>query len=125
MIKSNSEVSTLQNHALKEMGQRLKKYRLQRNLTQKQVSEMLDIDEQYYGQAERGVKRLSLEKLVVFCSQFQLTLDDVIQIRTETKSPSSKEASIKEITQLLENCSSDQLELIHSLVKNMDFLKKD
>lgn len=125
MIKSDSEVSTLQNRALKEMGQRLKKYRLQRNLTQKQVSEILDIDEQYYGQAERGVKRLSLEKLVVFCSRFQLTMDDIIQIRTETESLSLKEAYIKEITQLLENCSSDQLALIQSLVKNMDFLKRD
>ena len=125
IINSNSEVSTLQNRALKGMGQRLKKYRLQRNLTQKQVSEMLDIDEQYYGQAERGVKRLSLEKLVVFCFHFQLTLDDVIQIRMETEFPSLKETSIKEITLLLENCSSGQLALIQSLLKNMELFKKD
>lgn len=115
----------MQNHALRGMGERLKKYRLQRNLTQKQVSEMLDIDEQYYGQAERGVKRLSLEKLVVFCSRFQLTMDDIIQIHAETESPSLKETYIKEITQLLKHCSSDQLALIQSLVKNMDFLKRD
>ena len=125
MIKSNSEVSTLQNRALKEMGQRLKKYRLQRNLTQKQVSEMLDIDEQYYGQAERGVKRLSLEKLVVFCSRFQLTMDDIIQIRTETEFPSLKETYIAEITQLLKHCSSDQLVLIQSLLKNIELFKRD
>ena len=125
IINSNSEVSTLQNRALKGMGQRLKKYRLQRNLTQKQVSKMLDIDEQYYGQAERGVKRLSLEKLVVFCFHFQLTLDDVIQIRMETEFPSLKETSIKEITLLLENCSSGQLALIQSLLKNMELFKKD
>lgn len=115
----------MQNRALKEMGQRLKKYRLQRNLTQKQVSEMLDIDEQYYGQAERGVKRLSLEKLVVFCSRFQLTMDDIIQIRTETEFPSLKETYIAEITQLLKHCSSDQLVLIQSLLKNIELFKRD
>lgn len=79
---------------------------------------MLNIDEQYYGQAERGVKRLSLEKLVAFCSQFQLTLDDIIQIHDETENRALKKMYIEEITQLLENCSSDQLALIQSLVRN-------
>ena len=115
----------MQNRALKEMGQRLKKYRLQRNLTQKQVSEMLSVDEQYYGQVERGVKRLSLEKLVAFCFQFQLTLDDIIQIRNETENRALKKMYIEEITQLLENCSSDQLALIQSLVRNINLLKRN
>ncbi|WP_195983939.1 helix-turn-helix transcriptional regulator [Clostridium sp. D33t1_170424_F3] len=109
--------------ALRTMGQRLRKYRLQAELTQKQVSEILDIDEQYYGQAERGAKKLSLEKLVAFCSCFHITLDDIIKVNTTAEDRSLKSARIMEITCLLENCSSDQLALIQSLVRNIDILK--
>lgn len=70
------------------------------------------------------MKRLSLEKLVAFCFQFQLTLDDIIQIRDEMENHDLKEM-IEEITQLRENCFSDQLALIQSLVKNIDLQKRN
>ncbi|WP_050696734.1 helix-turn-helix domain-containing protein [Anaeromassilibacillus senegalensis] len=107
---------------LKAIGQRLKKYRVQAGMTQKQLSEILEIDEQYYGQVERGVKKLSLEKLMLFCTYFQIPLDDVIKIDVRDEGNPIKLAYISEISQLLINCSKEQLIRIKSLVKNIDLL---
>ena len=107
---------------LKAIGQRLKKYRVQAGMTQKQLSVILEIDEQYYGQVERGVKKLSLEKLMLFCTYFQILLDDVIKIDVRDEGNPIKLAYISEISQLLINCSKEQLIRIKSLVKNIDLL---
>lgn len=93
----------LDENVLKAIGQRLKKYRLQAGMTQKRLSEILDIDEQYYGQAERGVKKLSLEKLMLFCTCFQIPLDDVIKLDVRNEGDPIKLACISKISQLLIN----------------------
>lgn len=106
------------------MGQALKKYRLRAKMTQKQVAEILNIDEQYYGQIERGAKRLSLDKLITFCSYFHITLDDVIQIHSAEESDALKQSYLADISAHLEQCSSNQLALIQNLIKNIDLFKK-
>ncbi|WP_195985510.1 helix-turn-helix transcriptional regulator [Clostridium sp. D33t1_170424_F3] len=110
--------------ALRAIGQRLKKYRLQAGMTQKQLSEILDIDEQYYGQAERGVKKLSLEKLMLFCTYFQIPLDDIIKIDAKDEDDPIKRAYISELSQLLIDCTREELAMIISMVKNIDLLKR-
>ncbi|WP_195985964.1 helix-turn-helix transcriptional regulator [Clostridium sp. D33t1_170424_F3] len=107
---------------LKAVGQRLKKYRLLAGMTQKQLSEILGIGEQYYGQVERGVKKLSLEKLMFFCTCFQIPLDDIIRIDAKDEDDPIKLACISEISQLLIDCSREQLALIKSFVHNIDLL---
>lgn len=114
----------LDESALKAIGQRLKKYRLQAGMTQKQLSEILDIDEQYYGQAERGVKKLSLEKLMLFCTHFQIPLDDIIHLEAKDEDDPIKHAQISHISQLLIDCSREELAMIESMVKNIDLLKR-
>lgn len=106
------------------MGQALKKYRLRAKLTQKQLSEILEIDEQYYGQIERGAKRLSLEKLITFCSYFHITLDDVIQIDPAGEDNALKQSYLTDISARLEHCTSKELALIQNIIKNIDLFQK-
>lgn len=93
----------------KSIGQRLKQYRILARLTQRQITEILEIDEQYYGQAERGSKSLGLKKLICFCSYFHIKLDDLVKIEPGKEGSSMKTASIEKITLQLKACSLEQL----------------
>ncbi|MBQ3602190.1 MAG: helix-turn-helix transcriptional regulator, partial [Lachnospiraceae bacterium] len=48
----------------------IKKYRLLNNMTQKELSEKLYLDTQYYAQLERGERNFSIEKIAMICSLF-------------------------------------------------------
>ena len=74
----------------KSIGQRLKQYRILARLTQRQIAEILEIDEQYYGQAERGSKSLGSKKLICFCSYFHIKLDYLVKIEPGKEGSSMK-----------------------------------
>ncbi len=56
-----------------DIGNRLKKRRLELHMTQREVADLLDISLNFYGDVERGGKRLSLEKIILV--QVKLGLD--------------------------------------------------
>ena len=58
----------------------MRRYREQCGRTQKEVAQLLNIDAQYYGEAERGRKRLSLECLTELCSFYRIPLDCLIPV---------------------------------------------
>lgn len=62
-----------------EMGKRMKKRRKELNLTQEQMSEMLDISTKHYSGVERGVAGLSIENLIIVSDILGLNLDYLIK----------------------------------------------
>lgn len=55
-----------------DIGNRIKKQRLELGLTQRQAADLLDISLNFYGEVERGNKRLSLEKLILSYEKMDL-----------------------------------------------------
>ena len=58
------------------IAQNIKKIRLKNALTQKQMSEILDINSQYYARLERGVepnRNFTLDKIFLTCSLFKIS----------------------------------------------------
>lgn len=50
---------------LHDIGERLKKYRKEKKLTQSNIAELLDMSLNFYGDIERGKCRLSIEKILL------------------------------------------------------------
>lgn len=59
----------------------IKKIRKDHDLTQKQMSKILNIDAQYYARLERGddpKRRFTLEKIILACALFNVTPNEII-----------------------------------------------
>lgn len=50
---------------LVEMGERLRRQRKKMKMTQEETAELLEISTTFYGEIERGNKRLSIEKILL------------------------------------------------------------
>jgi len=60
-----------------EIGERIRKLRRNKNLTQAKFGELIGTSRQYVGQMERG-KPLSLEKIAVICEKTGATMDHIV-----------------------------------------------
>ncbi len=55
-----------------DIGNRIKERRLELGITQRQAADLLDISLNFYGEIERGNKRISLEKIVLAYEKMDL-----------------------------------------------------
>ena len=62
-----------------EVGKRLRSQRENLQMTREQLCELIDVSPQYLSQVERGVKGLSLEKLLVMCDGLGLSTEYVLR----------------------------------------------
>lgn len=79
------------------IAQNIKKIRVENALTQKQMSEMLDINSQYYARLERGGepnRNFTLDKIFLTCSLFKISPNDLM-----TKLPDIEGTDIDRIKQ--------------------------
>ncbi len=67
----------------KAIGQRIKEARKAMGLTQEQASELCDITPSFYGNIERGDKKMSLETLARISEGLSVSTDRLIFGRTE------------------------------------------
>lgn len=63
---------------LKLLGNNIKKYREQKNLSQMQLSEIVNLSREYIADIERGHKRISLKKLFEISDALQVKCSDLI-----------------------------------------------
>lgn len=49
----------------RKIGRRLKRYRVERELTQEKMAELMEISLTFYGQIERGESGISIEKIIL------------------------------------------------------------
>ena len=62
----------------KEIGKRIRTVRKERGLTQEEASELCDITPSYYGNIERGDKKMSLETLARISKGLCVSTDQLI-----------------------------------------------
>lgn len=96
---------------LMDIGDRLRNRRENLGLTQKQTAELLGISETYYGEIERGNRKLSIERVLL--ARKYLKLDPTYLITGEHHSNPL-------IERLLEECPKGKedllIQLLHYLV---------
>lgn len=108
-IHKNKKVKNASPKALYvDIGKRLRMLRFELDYTQEQMAETLEMSLAYYGKAERGVYGLSLEKLVIVNSKFDM---DINYLLTGNK---RNEISLKDI---VEGCPSEQRYNLEQLIK--------
>lgn len=91
------------------IAQNVKKYRLLNNMTQKELSERLFLDTQYYAQLERGERNFSIEKLAMICSIFHIGIENIIELEDKTVFESDINQLINELYIQLKTLNHSQL----------------
>ena len=69
------------NQCFSDIAANIKKIRKQNDLTQKEMSKLLQIDTQYYSRLERGddpQRRFTLEKVILACALFNVSPNDIV-----------------------------------------------
>ena len=76
------------------IGRRIQQRRVQRNITQERLAEMVNVSVPHISRIENGSSQPSLQVLVDICNALELTVDDLMQdslssVRSK-KPPASK-----------------------------------
>ena len=95
------------------IGQRIRKIRKARNLSQEQLSEMVGISITHMIHIETGNTKLSLPVLVDLANALEVRTDDLLY----DKVTAERSTATDTIVQLLEACTTQQLRVIEDLVK--------
>ncbi len=62
-----------------EIGQKIKQRRLDYGISQEKAAELCDISPSFYGNIERGMKKMSLDTFVVICNKMDLQPNYLLQ----------------------------------------------
>lgn len=95
-----------------EIGQRVRRLRKARGLSQEQLAERAGISVTHMSHIETGNTKLSLPVLVSLSEALSVPADDLLH-----EPVTAKTASFREIAALLEGCSARQLQIIADIVR--------
>ena len=98
------------------IGSRIKAIRTQRNMSQEELAELIQVDPRHVSRIETAASRPSLNALVDIVNALQISLDDLLH--EELLYPKSVIGS--EIHSLLLDCNQDEYEM---LTRTIQFLK--
>ena len=86
-----------------QIGQRIKRLRNQRGMTQEALAEATSLSVPYISHLERAVKKGSLETLTRIAAALGVTVHELLGIPR-----SEKEAFLPDMTSVLEDCSPEE-----------------
>jgi len=95
------------------IGERLKKARKDKKLTQEQLAEKIDVSVAFLSRVERGDVKINLSRLSQICDLLEISLSYIL---TGVGS-NSKDYLSDEFSNLLKNCPPDKLKLIYEIAK--------
>ena len=78
------------------LGERIKFWRQQRNLTQEQLAEIVGVTPRFISLIEIGKRRVSLESLLSICTEVEITLNDLL-VGNQIPQPSDYNAEFAEL----------------------------
>ena len=94
-----------------EIGERIKKAREKKNLTQENLAEVIDVSTQYISDLERGVVGASLSTIKAICITLEITSDSLLFGEI------SKSANQSGLLRLCEDLTDGQLDAITSMIR--------
>lgn len=95
------------------IGQRIKKARKEKNLTQEQLAEKIDVSIAFLSRIERGSSQINLKRLSQICEILGTTEGEILN---GVSNHSSKYLDT-EFSNLLKDCFPDKQRLIYDLAK--------
>ena len=95
------------------IGERLKKARVSKNLTQEQLAEKMDVSVAFLSRAERGSVKINLFRLNQICDILDISIGYIL---TGTGS-NSKNYLTEDFSNLLKNCPPEKIKLIYDIAK--------
>ena len=95
------------------IGERLKKARLEKNLTQEQLAEQIDVSIAFLSRVERGSSHINLKRLTQICNILGISEGLILNGASEDSSDYLN-ADFKEI---LEKASPDKQKLIYKIAE--------
>ena len=95
------------------IGERLKKARLAKKLTQEDLAEQVDISVAFLSRVERGSSHINLKRLNHICNLLDVSEGYILN---GTSSDSSEYLN-KEFNELLKNCSPEKQKMIYNVAK--------
>lgn len=94
------------------IGIRMKKARLEKNLTQAELAEKLELSNNYISSIERGNAVPSLETFIRFCNALDVTADMLLTDTLYTSNEYLKES----IATRLEKCSKKNMRIVERFI---------
>ena len=98
---------------LKEIGNRIKKYRKQKGFTQAQLAEMTDLSVSYISHIENAKRKASLESIIRIVNALGITVDELLA-GVQMNNPAAYQT---DIDMLMEDCSENEKRFIYELIK--------
>lgn len=95
------------------IGQRIKKARLAKNLTQENLAEQIDVSVAFLSRVERGSSHINLKRLDQLCDLLDVTEGYLLN----GASNNSTNYLNKEFSELLKSCSPETQKLIYNVAK--------
>lgn len=95
------------------IGERLKKARLAKKLTQEKLAEELDVSVAFLSRAERGNVKINLTRINQICDILGVSISTIL---TGTGS-NSKNYLTEDFSNLLKNCPPEKIKLIYDIAK--------
>ena len=95
------------------IGERLKKARKDKMLTQMELSEKLGVSVAYLSRIEKGSTQISLRRLSQICNALEISEGTVLNGTNEK----SKEYLSSEMQELLNKTTDEQKKLIYEVIK--------
>ena len=83
------------------LGERIKFWRQQRNLTQEQLAEIVGVTPGFISLIEIGKRRVSLESLLSICKELEITLNELL-VGNQIPQPSDYNTEFSELISKLD-----------------------
>ena len=95
------------------IGERLKKARLDKNLTQEQLAEQIDVSIAFLSRVERGSSHINLKRLTQICNILVISEGVILNGASED----SKDYLNADFKEILEKASTEKKKLIYKIAE--------
>jgi len=99
----------------KSFGARIKEIRELRNLSQEALAELVNMESRHISRIETGKSFTTLENIAKIADVLNVNMNDLFLFEHKK----NKEYLVKEINEYLKNASTEKIELVYKLVKNV------
>lgn len=97
----------------RRLGIRIQKYRLEKNMTQENLAELIDSSQKYLSTVEAGKHRLSLDMVVSIAKALEIPVDSLIADYDN----SSDESNLYLILDEIRGMNPKQLDILRDFIK--------
>ena len=97
------------------LGSRIKKRRLELNLTQEKLAEKVDLSAVYIGQIERGERKVTIDTLVKLANSLNTSVEELLKDSTSK----NINARLNELVNIAKELDTSNIDKVIDVIKAM------